>query len=541
MRVHQSSSRRRSVRWTKLELSLIVVSFILLISSIGAEVYRWISPTSVPAASLELMEQATPTIGLPSTEEAISDSTPTPTTEQTSIDATPTTLVSPTADVVEEITPTPTVPEMPEPTIGDPPLEIGKEASVEQVQPGEVYSYTVHITTTSEMSREVEARTSIDGPIELLGAVSAYGECKLENPVICMVGAQLDDTAVISIEAQVRVDALPGEEIMSQTLAQDDTFSTASSDQLSIEIVAGVPPRATPGTAIDLPEVTKVAPIQDVSPVPEENRQTDIPEPTAEPTVEPTPEPEPTAPSEPTAEPTAEPTPEPEPTIIPEAPENTQAELSEVEALQGSPEVESPTVVESSPETESPTLEQESPTLETSPEIDPIVIPPSETEVSPYPAPDQADETAETAEPYPAPPGTLPTVILPTMDSSPETASPEAPTSRLPPTSVLPTIPPFDTRPDNSGSQTQLPSTSTTAPTIGLAGMLFGLALTIHSIRRVREADEMLTQKGTMTTQLAPLMRAITKLQHKASEDMDRMKDQSQRLTEILKKRQRRK
>lgn len=530
MRAHQSSSQRRSVPWTTFELSLIAVSLILLVSSIGSEVYRWISPTSVPAAPLGLVKQATPTIGiiLPSTEEAFVDATPT--IGQTSLDTTPTAPVSPTIVIPTETSPTPTVPIMPEPTIGDPPLEIEKKASVEQVQPGAVYSYTVHITTTSETTREVEARTSVDGPIELLGAVSEYGECELENPVVCVVDIQLDDTAVVTIEAQVKPDAIPGEQIMSQTLAQDDTYSTASSDQLSVDIVAGVPPRATPGTAINLPEVTKVAPIQEIPPVPEEDQQTDVP---PEPTTEPTPEPEPTA----------EPTSEPEPTIIPEAlaPENTQDEVSDIEALQGSPEPESPTVVESSPELESPTLEQESPTLETSPEVDPIVIPPSETEVFPYPEPDQADETAETAAPYPAPSGTLPTVILPTMDASPETRSPEAPTSRLPPTSVLPTIPPFDTRPDNSSPQTPLPSTSTTAPTIGLAGMLFGLAITVHSIRRVREADEVLTQKSAMTPQLTPLMRAITKLQHKVSEDLDHMKEQSHHLTEILKKMQRRK
>ncbi|NOK63089.1 MAG: hypothetical protein GFH27_549279n480 [Chloroflexi bacterium AL-W] len=531
MRVHphQSSSRRRSVHWTMLELSLITVSLILLVTSIGTEVYRWISPTSVPAAASEIVEHATPTIGigLPSTEEASGDETPT-------------TPLSPTVHIIEEMTPTvpaipkPTAPEVleptaldiPEPTIGDPPLEIGKEASVEQVQPGAVYSYTVHITTTSEITREVEARTSIDGPIDLLGAASEHGECELENPVICIVDTQLDNTAVITVEAQVKTDATPGEQITSQTLAQDDTYSTASSDQLSIDIVPAVPPRATPGTAIDLPVVAKATdpPVQEASPVPEEHRQTAMPEPTAEPTTESTALPEPTA----------EPTALTEPTVIPEvsvpAAENIPAELPDVAALQSSPELESPT------------LEQESPTVETSPEVDPIVIPPSETNVFPYPAPDQADETAETAEPYPAPSGTLPTtVILPTIDASPETGSPAIPTSRLPPTSVLPTIPPFNTRPDDSGSRTPLPSTSTTAPTIGLAGMLFGLALTIHSVRRVREADEVLTRQGAMTPQLAPLMRAISELQQKASEDMDRMKSQSQRLAEILKKKQRRK
>jgi hypothetical protein len=79
-----------------------------------------------------------------------------------------------------------------------------------------------------------------------------------------------------------------------------------------------------------------------------------------------------------------------------------------------------------------------------------------------------------------------------------------------------------------------LPNTATTAPAIGLAAALVGLALVARGTRRVRMASAQLVSQSAALARLVPLLRAAAHLQHSTAVQAARAEAQSRQMIEHM-------
>jgi hypothetical protein len=483
--LNQSSRQRGAVRWTALELGLIGISLMLVLVALGAEVYRWVNPTVAPAAQIE----ATPTAPQP---------------------------------------------------LGDPPITIDKQASTSEVTLGQVFSYTLTITSNSDIERPIDARANIDGQVEVIGLESDTGTCAIENAVVCSLPLQRGQVAKVKIDVRVRDDASVGARIVSQAQAQDGVSNTAASEQVFVDIVAPdqTQLQATPGAQESVPE-TAATPVPFVL-----QEGVIVVEPSAEPTSENPDENVDEAVSVAEAEMSAEPEPSMEQTAeasadqdstTEAAPSTNEESATNSEAagvvLDDQTSTPTPTVLEADPEPQDPT-----PTVL---EADPEPQDPTPTVLEADPEPQDPTATSGLLPPTPTRQATTPPLGTSFPVATPFPQATVQPTTQLPATAILPTAPiandPFpDTGTTPDGSVAPLPSTSATAPTMGLAGVFFSLAMTMHAARRVRKANARFFENSKVFARLEPLVHASAYLQKKTNAEMDHMKEESRQLNELL-------
>jgi hypothetical protein len=485
--LNQSSRQRGAVRWTALELGLIGISLMLVVVALGAEVYRWVNPTVAPAAQLE---------------------------------------ASPTATQ----------------TIGEPPITIDKQASTSEVTLGQVFSYTLTITSNSDIERPIDARVNIDGQVEVIGLEASTGTCNIENAVVCNLPLQRGQAATVKIDVRVRDDATVGNRIVSQAQAQDGVSNTAASEQVFVDIIAPdqTQLQATPGAQESAPESV-------ATPVPfvlEEG--VIIAEPSSEPASEPTDENVDEAPSVAETDVSVDPEPSMEQTAEASADQDATTEAapamseesaanSEAAGVVLDDQAPTPTVLEADPEPQDPT-----PTvLEADPEPQDPTASPTPTVLEADPEPQDPTATSGLLPPTPTRQATTQPLGTSFPVATPFPQVTTQPTTQFPPTAILPTAPiasyPFPDTENTPGSEAApLPSTSATAPTMSLAGIFFSLAMTLHAARRVRKANARFFENSKVFARLEPLLHASAYLQKKTNAEMDQMKEESRQLNELL-------
>ena len=275
--------KRGHVAWTAWEITLIIISLLLIIFPLYVEAYRWVNPLVAPAAQRETdtpaASPATATSPPQPTDTTQPTGTPpapsnTPRATATAFTVTPGTITptpptfTPTGTsqaatntptntpVAGTATPTPS----PQPTfIGEPPLRLVKIASVASAAVGDQFSYSISVFSNSGTLRTIRVRDTIDSRLDIVGTPSASnGSCTVSGRVItCTVTAQTNRPALITVDVRVNATATPGTSIPNDASAIDDLSNTGQSDKVIVNIInqptppatvtSGPPPTATVG------------------------------------------------------------------------------------------------------------------------------------------------------------------------------------------------------------------------------------------------------------------------------------------------------
>ncbi len=134
----------------------------------------------------------------------------------------------------------------PDAPIGQAPLTLVKQASTGSITPGQIFNYTLQVITRRDQA-SIEVRDLIDERIEIVGVDSPSGSCHSAGAVICTVQARAGEPATITIIARSRAGVAPGDSLISQASAQDDSNFTAASERVAVLVAAPAPPAATHG------------------------------------------------------------------------------------------------------------------------------------------------------------------------------------------------------------------------------------------------------------------------------------------------------
>ncbi|KAB8145112.1 hypothetical protein F8S13_04600 [Chloroflexia bacterium SDU3-3] len=87
---------------------------------------------------------------------------------------------------------------------------------------------------------------------------------------------------------------------------------------------------------------------------------------------------------------------------------------------------------------------------------------------------------------------------------------------------------------DPTVASPMLPDTGAALPALGIGLGLFGIALTVHSARRIRRADGELTDRGAEIGQLSPLIDDVVGQQHATVAEIRRMQKDSDEMLAML-------
>ncbi len=190
-------------------------------------------------------------------------------------------------------------------------IQVLKLASVSSARPGQQFSYSISLFTTSTTPLSATMNDTVDNRLEVLGASTTSGSCTTGQTVSCS-GITIQDAspATITIQVRVRSDAQPG--VVTNQASGSANGETDTSAQIPVQITEGgqVVPTSTPINITNTP-----APNVTATPVPPTG--TLVP---GQPTpVPPSPSPPP-PPAEPPPPPPAEPPPPPPPAEPPPPP-----------------------------------------------------------------------------------------------------------------------------------------------------------------------------------------------------------------------------
>jgi hypothetical protein len=291
-------------------------------------------------------------------------------------------------ETVVEPTASPSPTSVPTLIIGARPLSIEQAASVTSAVAGDEFIYSLLISSSSANVRTIRVQARLDAQIEMIGIIVSDGSCRDGNPLVCDVRAHRDQPATIVIGVRVRPEAQTGTRIVGQSLAQDDEYNTASTDQVFVDIV--MPGRLSPDS---------VATPTLVPPPPEVNAQAPMP----------------------TAESIPPSTPDSGPVVSAQQPSPTEEEVEEAdEEVEQDDEEQAATLTSTSV----PTATVEAATLTPTPvptatvETDtptsaPTLVPPTNTAPAVLLATARPAQPRPTAAPSPAPEATRPSAPLP--------------------------------------------------------------------------------------------------------------------------------
>ncbi len=220
------------------------------------------TPTAEPPTPTEDTGQPpTPTedTGQPPTPTEDAGQPPTPTEDTGQPPSTPTFSRIPTDTPGPETTPTDT-PVNGQPTPTNTPVVVGviqvlKLASVSSARPGQRFSYSVSLFTTSTAPLSATMSDTVDNRLEVLGASATSGSCTAGQTVSCS-GITIRDAspATITIQVQVRGDAQPG--VVTNQASGSANGETGTSAQIPVQITEGgqVVPTSTPINITNTPD-----------------------------------------------------------------------------------------------------------------------------------------------------------------------------------------------------------------------------------------------------------------------------------------------
>ncbi|MFV9503915.1 MAG: hypothetical protein AB4911_05040 [Oscillochloridaceae bacterium umkhey_bin13] len=335
----QQGRGRGPARWTPWEITLIVLSLVMIAFPLYAEMTRLIFAPPVPAQEAqpfmpeppgEGIDQG-PTITSSPTLEPTPTDTPTVTntpeggdpptpTDTPTITTTPTDGPSPTPTDTPTVTNTPEGGESPTPTntptatVTNTPapvsgVQVFKFTSVDAAAPGQEFSFSVSVITDSSISQRVTMTDQLDPNLELVSIRSNIGGCALGPPLSCTFDIRDTEPAAVTIQVRVRNNATPG-----STITNVASANGRGSAPVSVRVLSGAvtPVPTTPTTVTPVTVVpTTVTPVTvvptTVTPV------TVVPTPVTPVTVTPTDTPLPLPPTVPPPPPTAAPPPPPDP------------------------------------------------------------------------------------------------------------------------------------------------------------------------------------------------------------------------------------
>jgi len=363
----QPGRGRPPARWTGLELTLILLSAVMIAYPLFAGTLSVIAPPLAPAQELTPAADQPPTatpdpaFEPPATDTAVPPPTdtaappPTETTaaqpEQiggtaTSRPATPTSTTdpsTPTSTVPVGDTPTATVPAgdtptpsstsdpnisptpssttdpniSPTPTLTQGPttgVRVFKVASVSEASVGQNFSYSVSVITDSATDQQVSMSDGVDSNLEVLSASSGSGSCTTGQTVSCNLTLRADNPASVTIQVRVRAGVAAGTNISNSASA-----GSASSGSVIVRVVGG-----GGGTPLPSPTGPTITP----SPSPTGPTITPSPSPTG-PTITPTNTPATPVATTPSLTPTNRPV-EPPPPPAPNPPRENRPSSTEV-------------------------------------------------------------------------------------------------------------------------------------------------------------------------------------------------------------------
>ncbi len=216
-----------------------------------------------PTPTVDTGEPPTPTVdtGQPPTTPTFSriptdTPGPEPTLTDTPVNGQPTPTDTP---VNGQPTPTDT-PVNGQPTPTNTPVVVGviqvlKLASVSSARPGQRFSYSVSLFTTSTAPLSATMSDTVDNRLEVLGASATSGSCTAGQTVSCS-GITIRDAspATITIQVQVRGDAQPG--VVTNQASGSANGETGTSAQIPVQITEGgqVVPTSTPINITNTPD-----------------------------------------------------------------------------------------------------------------------------------------------------------------------------------------------------------------------------------------------------------------------------------------------
>ena len=302
--------RGAPVRWTALEIMLIILSLVMIVAPLSVGVMSLL--VVPPAPAQELAQGPTRTATTPTGDTPTATLTATATTSATI----PTTTLTATATTSASSTPT-TNATMPTATLtatatvpATTGLQLFKLASLTEVSPGQPFRYTIWVATTSSTPLTVSFEDSLDPNLELLDVTTTTGSCSAAQIVRCNLETRSDEPAVVRIQVRVRTGVAP-----TTIITNSATANGVSSATLSIRVNEWVlpSPSSTPPTTTipTAPTATPSATLPAASPT----------TPPTEPPSEEEEEPPPTA--TPTPTPTSTLEPQPSPTPLPPTPSTT--------------------------------------------------------------------------------------------------------------------------------------------------------------------------------------------------------------------------
>ena len=335
-------ARGTPVRWTTLEIMLIILSLVMMVVPLSLGVLSLIVVPSAPAQELAQGPTRTATTPTGDTPTATATASSTPTTIATASTATitatatasstPTTIATAstatiTATATASSTPT-TIATASTATItatatvtATTGIQLFKLASLTEVVPGQPFRYTIWVATTSSTAQTVIFEDALDTNLELLDVSATPGSCSAAQIVRCNLETRSDEPAVVRIQVRVRTGVAPN-----TVITNSATANGVSSATISVRVsewvipsattpspITTLPPTLVPTTAtpgVTLPPATPTSPSVPPTEPPIEEEE---PPPTATFTSTPTPTPTPTS------------TPQPSPTLLPPTPTTTIA------------------------------------------------------------------------------------------------------------------------------------------------------------------------------------------------------------------------
>ncbi len=143
-------------------------------------------------------------------------------------------------------------------------IQVLKLASVSSARPGQQFSYSISLFTTSTTPLSATMNDTVDNRLEVLGASTTSGSCTTGQTVSCS-GITIQDAspATITIQVRVRSDAQPG--VVTNQASGSANGETDTSAQIPVQITEGgqVVPTSTPINITNTP-----APNVTATPVP---------------------------------------------------------------------------------------------------------------------------------------------------------------------------------------------------------------------------------------------------------------------------------
>ncbi len=297
------------VRWTALEIMLIILSLVMIAAPLSIGVMSLLVVPPAPAQELAqgpTRTATTPTGDTPTATATTSATIPTATLTATATTSATIPTATPTATATTSATIPTATPTATATTTATAGIQLFKLASLTEVAPGQPFRYTIWVATTSSTTQTVSFEDALDPNLELLDVSATTGSCSAAQIVRCNLETRSDAPAVVRIQVRVRTGVAPTTMITNSATANGVSSATLSvrvsewvlPSPTSTPPTATLPPASTATPSATLPAASPTAPpTEPPSEEEEEPLPTATPTPTSTPEVQPSPTPFPPTPS----------------------------------------------------------------------------------------------------------------------------------------------------------------------------------------------------------------------------------------------------